>query len=290
MQPAIAANKTVSEIAKILHNQAEINSMPNGPLVAAGAGGITAGLPSYAFTKPNQHIGETKALLALLFGLFGMVGALFMPIVGLSLSVAGIVAGTMSHSGTKRKLSTVGIAVSSLAVLFSLGAWAYNMKHDPKVSHEAVQSSSAVFTSNVSTPCYSASFVYKLNIKNNVGSCDMIAFNGQTMNDSTDAYKIYADQSQAINPKEFASIAKKALEKDVKDSLPGFEISSQKVTQFAGSPAYVVNAVNKAQGVTVVEEAVLHQVGRGENVFVIVHAMNGTDSDLSSLESQWQWK
>ncbi|MEK7599687.1 MAG: zinc-ribbon domain-containing protein [Patescibacteria group bacterium] len=287
-----ASNKTVSEIAHILHNQAEIKNAPHGPWVAAGAGGLATRLPSYAFTKPSQHVGETRALLSLLMGTIGIIAAIFMPLIGLCLSITGIIMGTMSRSSAKRGLSTVGIIVSSLAILFSIGAWIYNYNHAAATQddHQAVRNSSANFTADVSTPCYSTGFADKLNVKNNSGSCDMIAFNGSTMDDSTNAYKIYANKSQIVNDREFVGIAKQALEKDVKANLPGFSIVSQKATQFAGSPAYAVTAYNKDQGVSVIEEAVFHQVKNGESIFVIVHAINGSDPNLNELEGQWQWK
>ncbi|MEK7594397.1 MAG: zinc ribbon domain-containing protein [Patescibacteria group bacterium] len=289
IQLAAASTKTVAEIAQILRNQSDIEHAHHGRLAIAGHGKLMASMPSYAFTKPSQHIGETKALLSLLFGVIAIVAALFIPLVGLGLGGTGIIMGTISHSSHWRKLSTIGLVISILAVLFSIGAWVYNIKHNPKISHEAVSNSAAVHSANVSTPCYSAGFVDKFNVKNNSGSCDAIAFNGPTMDESTDAYKVYANQAQIMNAKEFMNIAKQALEKDVKDSLPGFTISNQKVTQFAGSPAYYVKAVNKAQGVTVIEEAVFHEVSSGQNIFVLVHAANGSP-DMNTLESQWQWK
>ncbi len=290
LELAAASTKTVSEIAKILHNQAEIKNTHHGRLMTAGAGGMTSSLPSYAFTKPNQHFGEANALMSLLFGVAGVIGAVFMPVVGLSIAAAGIVLGTLSRHSTKRKLSTMGLIASSIAVLFSLGTWAYNIKNDPKLSHKAVSSSATVSKSTVSTPCYSVGFVDKLNVKNNSNSCDVIAFNGPSLDESTNAYKIYANQAQIVNAKEFINVAKQALEKDVKDSLPNFTIASEKVTMFAGSPAYAVYTINKTQGVTVVEQAVLHAAGNGQNIFVLVHATNDSNSDMSTLEAQWQWK
>jgi len=118
----------------------------------------------------------------------------------------------------------------------------------------------------------------------------MEAFNGTTVNSSTDAYKIYANTSQTTNAGNFTNLAKAGLEKDIKDNLPGFTLDTEQATQFAGSPAYMVFASDKAQGVAVVEAAVLHQVAVGDNVFILVHAINGSSVDLNTLEAQWQWK
>jgi len=284
----------VSPIAQVWQNQPAIAENPqplNGPFAAAAEG-----VPGYALATPAQHTGEQKALLALLFGVAGIVGALFMAIIGLALGIAGLVMGTMSRSGTKRGLSTAGLFISSLAILASLAVWTYAIKHDPALQQSASQPTShnvtapAVSASDLSTPCYSAGFVDKLNVSNSPNSCDMNAFNGSSLDTSTNAYKVYADQSSAANTNNFTSIVKPALEKDVKDSLPGFIVDREQAAQFAGSPAYIINTSDNAQGVALVEAAVLHPIGNGENIFILVHAAAGRTTDLSTLEAQWQWK
>jgi hypothetical protein len=262
------------------------------PLVLATAATATA----YALANPAQHSGETKALLALLLGLAGIVGALFFIPVGLALGIAGLVMGTMSRSSPKRGLSTAGLVFSSLAILASLASWTYAIRHDSKFSQSASSDAApgvaapAVAASDISTPCYSAGFVSELNVSNGSDSCDMSAFNGTTLDTSTNAYKIYADTSQNVNSNDYAGIFKPALEKDVSTNLPGFTIDSEGLGNFAGSPAYIVNSSDKVDGVAVVEAAVLHQAGPGENVFILVHAVSGPAADLTTLESQWQWK
>ncbi|HUY84995.1 MAG TPA: hypothetical protein VMU97_00600 [Candidatus Dormibacteraeota bacterium] len=264
-------------------------------LAAAASGGAVASVPGYALAKPGQHIGETKALLALLFGIAGLAGALFMALIGLGLGVAGIVLGTMSRSSTKRGLSTAGLIFSSLAVLTSLAVWTYAIKHDPRFSQNTASTNHstaapAIAASEISTPCYSAGLIDKFNVSNAADSCDIKAFNGATLDSSTDAYKVYADTSQAVNAANYAGLFKSALEKDVKDSLPGFSTDREMATEFAGSPAYVVNVSDKAHGIAIIEAAVWHQVAAGDNIFIMVHAVNGRSADLSVLETQWQWK
>jgi hypothetical protein len=254
-----------------------------------------AGVPGYALAKPGQHTGETKALLALLFGIAGLAGALFMALIGLVLGLSGIVMGTMSRSGPKRGLSTAGLVFSSLAVLASLAVWTYAIRHDSRLSQNApaanhAATTPAVTAANIATPCYSAGFVDRLNVTNKTDSCDMNAFDGKTLAASTNVYKIYADTSQTVNARNYAAIFKAALEKDVKNSLPGFMIDSEAATTFAGSPAYVVSTSDKVHKIALVEAAVFHQAGPGENVFILVHGINGSAAYLTTLEAQWQWK
>ena len=88
-------------------------------------------MPSYALATPAQQRGQKQALLAVLFGVAGLVGALFMALLGLVLGITGIVMGTMARSGSKRRLGTVGLILSGLAVLASLAVWVYAIQHDP---------------------------------------------------------------------------------------------------------------------------------------------------------------
>jgi hypothetical protein len=240
-------------------------------------------LPLYAVAQPGRHVDENKAWLSLLFGLVGIVGALFLALAGLALGIVGLVFGTMSRSGTKRGLSTAGLAVSSLAVLAGLGVWVYAINHNPRFHNETASSAApgitapTVSASSLTTPCYSAGFVDKLNVSNSNSSCDMSAFNGPTLSSSSNAYKVYASQSTTATADNFTSLAKPAIEKE-------------QASQFAGSPAYVVNTSDKISGVAVIEAAVLHKVGNGDNVFILVHAVNGKTADLNVIEAEWQWQ
>jgi hypothetical protein len=210
--------------------------------------------------------------------------------------VAGIIMGTMSHSGSKRALSMAGLVLSSLAVLAGLGVWTYAIQHDPALHQQAASSTghnistAAVSASSLTTPCYSAGFADTFNISNDADSCDMEAFNGATLNGSSEIYKVYANTSQTADQSNFTAIAKSALEKDLKDNLPGFTLDNEKVTRFADSSAYVVNSSDQTRHVAVIEAAVLHKVTSGDNVFIMVHAVNGSTADLKTLEAQWQWK
>jgi hypothetical protein len=293
--PMPTAPPPISPIAQVI-SQPPVpgNGTPLSQPLAAANG---VAVPAYALAKPGQHTGQTKALLALLFGLTGIVGSLFLVPIGLALGMAGIIMGTMSRSSPKRGLSTAGLVFSIIAVLVSLGLVTYAIVHDPRFNQDASSATTtngiaapAAKTSDISTPCYSAGFVDKLNVSNSSDSCDMSAFNGPTIAGSTNAYKVYAETSPIVNSQNYTGIFKAALEKDVKASLPGFAVDSEQSVSFAGSPAYTVNASNKAQDVAVIEAAVMHKVGTGQNVFILVHAINGKTTDLSTLEAEWQWK
>lgn len=256
--------------------------------------GAGVNLPSYAVATPAKNSADTKALISLLLGITGIVGALFMALIGLVLGMAGLVTGTMSRSSIKRTLSTAGIIASSLAILAGLAVWIYAIQNEQTNNQSNPAASKpmapAVVSADLTTPCYITGFVEKLNVSNSTDSCDMSAFNGPTLSTSTNAYKVYANKADIADTNSFMSLAKQALEKDIESNLAGFKIDSQRVGTFAGSPAYFINVSDKEQGVAVVEAAVMHEVPNGENVFILVHAVNAEQADLNTLETQWQWQ
>ena len=254
----------------------------------------TPGIPHYAIATPQQHKGETKALLSLLFGIVGIAGALFMALIGLVLGTAGLVMGTMSRSSPKRSLSNIGLVLSSLAIVSGLAAWAYTAKKNLALNNtaEAAQSSElkTELGSELLTSCYSVGFAEELSITYRDTSCDMSAHNGRSLTSSTTAYKIYASKGAVQADDDFKKIAKKALHKDLAETLPDFEIDKQEDFIFAGSPAYAVYASNASKDVSVVEAAVFHETSAGQNIFILVNAVQNDKASLQTLEAQWQWK
>ncbi len=262
--------------------------------VAAESPVATAVVPNYALATPAQHEGETKALLSLVFGIIGVMGAAIIPLLGLISGIAGIVMGSMSRSSNKRGMSTAGLIISGLAILAGLASWAHTLASDPALHHKTVRGSSpsslAVAAADLSTPCYSVGFVDTLNVNHGSGSCDMSAYSGNTLESSTNAYKVYASQSRIADANTFGEIAKRAIDKDIKNSLPGFSVDTEQAALFAGSPAYLAHVSDKAHGVAVVEAAVFHKTASGNDIFILVHANTGKTANLTILETQWQWK
>lgn len=299
----IPASQVVAESAGVASPAAEVyTNQSRDPADAprptatptAGVDTATANIPAYAQVTPHQHVGETKALLSLLLGITGIVGALFIAVAGVILGVAGVVLGTLSRQSTKRGLSTAGMIVSSLAIAAGIGVWTYLIAHDAKL--RAPASSAHALTApaqsamSVATACYSAGFTSKFNISNATGSCDMEAYNGSSLDSSSNAFKIYANDISGATPVNFNGLAKTAIDKDLQDNLPTFKINNEQAGQFAGSPLYAVNASDSSGGAAIVEAAVLHPESSGKNLFILVHVTNGSKTDLSALEAGWQWK
>lgn len=246
--------------------------------------------PSYAIATPMHHVGEAQAVLSVLLGVLGIVGAFFAALVGLIMGIAGLVLGTLARNSLHRRTSTAGIIVSSLAIVVSLGVWSFVMhRQNNMATAEPQKRSAAVAAAEVVTPCYATGFIETLNVTKPKDGCNMNAFNGHTLESSTKAYKVYANQIPTVNDKTFSAFAKQAVHKDVEINLPGFNIDKAQFTNFAGSPAYVVHTSDK-RGVVVTEAVVLRQTKAGANIFVLVQASSKGQADLSTLEAQWRWR
>lgn len=244
-----------------------------------------------AATAARQS-GEMKALLSLLFGITGIVGAAFIPIVGLAFGVTGIVLATLSLSAMKRATAVVGIVFAGLAIVAGLASWVYAVQNtdDQLKLDSQLAGTPAKTASRLSTPCYSAGLVDTFNVSNETKGCDAVVYNGANPTDSSEIYKIYASKSRAVTQDTFAGIARETLEKDVAATLPEFTIENAGKTEFAGSPAYTVLAVSDDRRTAVMETAVFHPTGNGENVFVVTHSVTDRAADLQLLEAGWKWK
>lgn len=304
VQASALANSSVNSNDTPLERQqlqpqpadAQSNPIPNPQLqVAASPLDNRVGtVPSYAVASPNQHAGETSALLSVIFGVIGLVGSGFLiPIIGLVFGVGGLCMGTISRRKAQRRLAIIGLFIAALAIVAGLSALVWNIEHNKNSGQNAKtgQSDSASrVLSELSTPCYSFNLIDKYNVSNKSGSCDATIFNGQTFATSTNVYKIVATKAGTNNPETFTDLAKQAIDQDVQNNLPGFTITSQGPASFSGSLAYTVYANDQSQDTAVVETGVLHQIKNGDNAFDILHAINGSSVNLQTLEAQWQWK
>lgn len=257
----------------------------------------TPGVPNYARPVAGQASRETKALLSVIFGVVGIFGTLLMPLIGLVSGITGIAMGTMSRRSNRRHASSTGIFLSVCALVIGMAGWVYGVTSDKffddtagGFTKESIPAAATFVAAEISTPCYTINLVDRLNISNDEDSCDLKALDGRSLDESKEVYKIFASKSDITNADTLNILGKKALEKDIKETLPGFEIDSQQATTFAGSPAYVIHASDRENNVAVVEGIVLHQTSGDKNLFVLLHAENGTTTDLQTLEGQWRWK
>lgn len=284
------ASSTSSMTAQVLANQpAEPQAAPGfGTPMAAGAHYGATPIP---LSQPAIPEGETKAILSLIFGVLGLPGAL-LPIAGLALGILGIVFGTLSHRSQKHRLSTIGIVVSSLAIVASLGVWAYNINW---LEHHGGSKSAGGTHLNgelhsVTTPCYSVNLDTALKVANSTGSCSLEAYDGATLETSTMGDFISAATETALNASNFGAAAKQGLEQAIHENFPSATITNEFSNTFAASSAYYLEAHDTDTNKNIGAYAVLHQTGHGENLFIILQAKanNGT-LDMSNLQSNWQW-
>ncbi len=288
-QPAPPAMQPVPP--PVISNEAAVITPP--PVLTPQAAVST--VPGYAVGRPSNHVGETQAVLAVIFGVIGIVGSGFLvPIIGLAFGVAGLCMATISRRLTRqRRLAVMGLVIATLAVAAGFASLAYNSEHDKNTTPSAQtgqSDTSSKVLSRLNTPCYSFNLIDQYNVSNSAKSCNTTIFNGTSFTTSSNIYKIVATQSGSSDPGGFTQLAKQAIDTDIKTNLPNFTVTSEGPSSFAGSLAYTLYAVDKAEDTAVVETGVLHQTGGGSNVFDIVHAVNGTSVTLQTLEAQWKWK
>ncbi len=274
--------------ASYVYSNGPANDAKSVPMAALA----TANTPSYAI--PLNHHKQHWGAMALALGILGIGSGMLIPILGIGLGISGIVLVTMSYHLTHKRLKIASLIVSVLAILVGIGFWVNAIVHDPRFNLDSSQPAATTNGSaevSVQTPCYSLSFNTVLNVNNPKGSCTLNVYNGTDMADSSDVYKIIAS-STALTSSDLTSFSKQAIETDFTKNLHGFTITKQASAIFAGSPAYYIQANNAGDNAAVIEETVLltnYVPSNGDNFFDIIHAVNGTSTDLSSLESGWQW-
>ena len=290
-QEFLPAQPAGTPIAQVLNNQMPAVAPPYSVLPMTPALAATVGLPSYAIA-PTHHP-DTKLVLALVFGIVGIVGAILVAAAGLLFGITGIVLATTAPRSAHTKLKLAGIIFSSLALVAALAVMASAISYKSKHPTGATVSSTATSPGGVvgtNTPCYSFSFISQFNVENTSKTCSLSAYNANSLATSSDIYKVLSSAAPTLNNSNFARISKDALEQDIHQSLPGFSITSEHASQFAGSPAYTINASDGATNVAVQETTVLHATAQGDNLFVLVHATSGSKTDLGELEANWLWK
>lgn len=290
-QEFLPTQSATTPIVQVLNNQIPAMAPSYGGLPMSPALAATGGLPSYAIAPP--HHPDTKLVLALVFGIVGIVAALLVAAAGLVLGITGIVLATTAPRSVHTKLKSAGITLSSLAIVAALAVMASAISHNSNHPTGTIVSSSATSPGGVAgtnTPCYSFSFISQLNVENTSKTCSLSAYNANSLATSSDIYKVLSSSAPTLNKSNFARISKDALEQDIHQSLPGFSITSEHSSQFAGSPAYTINASDSATNVAVQETTVLHATAQGDNLFVLVHAISGSKTDLGELEANWLWK
>lgn len=294
--PAPQIAQPVSQVQDVYTNSANLNNeqsnYPNQLEPASATSSGNSNLPKYAvaYAHPKQH----RASIALVAGCLG-IGVSFVasPLFGIVLGIFGIVLSTISPRNAAKGIKIASLITSILALLTGIGVFVYINRTNPavhgqKVSEAGLSNGSAVLS--VNTPCYSVGFETQLNVNNSKGSCAMNAYNGSSVNSSTDIYKVLTNVVPGLNSNNFTSVVKKALTNDVSKNLSGFTVTSQAKTSFSGDDAYYIQANDPAQNVAVIEEGVLNNGSASNpNYYVIVHVTSGSTSTLNGLQKNWQW-
>jgi hypothetical protein len=258
-------------------------------------------VPQYAIANPAKQRAENHTMLGLILSVLSVPGAII-PFLGAALAAGGLVVSTSSRAAlAKKTMSNVAVGFAGLGIILSVGAYVYNLNQYNQQQAQSDQTDKAAMLANddqtggslqstmmLDTPCYYTSVPRASGINNPASSCTAQVFNAGTLNVSTNAYNLQAVTQKDLTESGLPTAGQKVADTYFASSLPGFTVTSQQAGKFAGSPAYYINARNSGD-VTVEMAIVLRQVTHGENVFVLVHAVNG-QADLSSIEQTWRWK
>jgi hypothetical protein len=256
---------------------------------------LTPAAPGYTQFPGTMAVpaksGEIIAILAVLAGALGIPGALI-PIVGLVLGTASVVLGSLSLKTTKHALGLVGMIIGIIAILLSLGTWAFVAAHGA-TSHSNTSrqgsttspistASTAAGAQSATTPCYVATFPSSLALTQGKTSCTL------TARTQAEEYTVNSSSNNSVTESNFASIAKQSLEQTTKSI--GITVQGEQNAVFAGSTAFVVQGYYNANNQKTIVAVVLHPTADGENLFIIEHVMLTGAVDLNAIESSWQWK
>lgn len=246
--------------------------------------------PAYTVDKAYKHLGETRAIIAVCFGVFGIASVYILPLLSLILGGLGLGAGFFNRRSAHKKLALMGAVLSLTAVIVGIIDWKpfYDHRRNLQLKNTHTISNNTELSATVETPCYNLGLQKVWHLAQDPGSCDIELFDGQTPAQSKNIYKIYANQQNGITKFNFADISQKAILKDLKQNLPQYTVQSASEVQFAGAQTYRVSAENSDKTIRIAESTTLHKTSAGYNLFVLVHLTTGTP-DLSELEAQWTW-
>jgi hypothetical protein len=238
-------------------------------------------MPAYATAvNPDEHAGEVMAIIGLVLGVIG-IPASIIPLLGLVLGITGLVLCTVARSKHKRLLTVFGIVFSSLAILAALALWVYVIAHDPKL-HSANGAAASTSLMAISTPCYTVKIDGGLNNYKPTG-CGFNAAN------TTEEFTVEGLSNPSVNSSNLSQTGQQALAAAASSAT----VTSEQSGQFAGSPAYIgiLDGNGSNVGKNMIAALVLHSTSNGDNLFLVIHVMSGTQKPtFGPLESTWQWK
>jgi|GEM_PF-3423903 len=257
--------------------------------------------PAYAVTDPNQSKVEGKAMAALILSILAVPGSI-VPFIGWILACSSIVIATSVRSRLPHKfMGNLAISFAAFAIVLSAAVFAFNIKEfnkkaDQNSSNGNVAKSDAdgISAGNVSgksleTPCYALDTPGMVQVDTVIDSCQAQAYSGPTLSVSTNALNIESVSQSKINATNLDMAGKEVANNYLRSSIPEFVLTSQKLGTFADSPAYIIEGKG-GSSVTIELALVVHATAHGENIFVVAHAINDSQADLSQFESSWVWK
>jgi hypothetical protein len=298
----VAPNNYVDVSAPIQNpNQTVVSQVFNNPVNTGGPSNFTtpviagnqniAANPAYnpAVTDGKLVNAKIMAIIGLCAGFLGLLLILIKPIPFLIMAfgLLGLALCTISRSKLKNVLSIVGIVVSALALVAGLALWVYAVIQYQKSQTTGVSNSSVSTSQNSSllTPILTPCFNVKIDSGLNNYSPSGCSFDSASTNEE---FTVGGNSIPTLTTANFSQLAKKMLANGASDG--NATISSEKASQFAGSPAEIAymtsNGVNPSNLIAAV---VFHQT-KVDNIFLIIRVEKISQvPTFGPLESTWQW-
>jgi len=265
--------------------------------------------PAYALVNPKRQKAESQSMTALLLGILSIPGAII-SVIGLVLAVCGLIMATSVRSGvTKKALNNVAISFGVLGVVASLASavfgYVYTGKQSAAQKDETSASSGSAGSPSgddtvvevatnklVDTPCYRLTMPSTtLGVIDAVaGNCSAQARSDESFELSGTLFAVDAASNTQVNAANLAETAQRIVGRNAGLLLPGYSVTTERAATFAGSPAYIVDAVQTGGRSSVQLAVVLHAVKHGENIFVIGYGADQAGADVLQFEKGWEWK
>ena len=222
--------------------------------------------PAYAIPVAINKKAETKVIIGLIVGILSVPAALI-PIAGFVLGITGVILSTTSYKNYKHAMTIVAVVFSSIGILLSILAFAYNITH--------------LAGTSISTQCFTTA------INNNTSPPTVDSNNCTMSSNGINKFKVDSDNISGVSDATAQSAFSTALQDTA--STNNITVTSKGNITFHGATAYYLSGKNSTgESVYVV---MAYKPTNGKNIFIMSRSgASSTISNLGVMDSKWNWK
>jgi hypothetical protein len=269
-------------------------------------------LPAYAQLDSVQQKAESQSLTALLLAALSIPGAII-SVVGLILAASSLVLATsVRKSVHKKTINSVAIGLGCAGIVLSLASAVFGtvyqssrtsdtpvlpgdikqqLNDDQPVDDDTIVTEIAT-GKVVDAPCYKMMIpVGELKVVDaDDTTCNLLARDTQSSEAAKQLLTVDAANNSQITAANLADTAQRIVSRNAGLLLPGYSITAEQSTTFAGSPAYLINTKQTDGESSAQLVVVLHSTTHGENVFIVGYASDKAGADAMQFQKGWEWK